>query len=467
MPVRGFAIYRGERLVRLNRVLVVGRDETQARIGIDRLSADKHVEMTPCGWPAAPATASSGAYQLVIVLVGGEIGIAAATTFARSAERWNRREAMMLVALTDDGTAALHRELQNAGFDDIVHKPVHKAQVASRLSVLLRLSTMRRELARRQATARGFTNGEGLFLAPAEPVLAGRRAAVLLVQFDQGQHCAEQFSRAVRSCTEAQVCDDPQSAHAMLYRGGLDAVLLCTGGDPAAAIDFADKMRRIPALYNLPVLLATPDVQSLDLDKVFASGITDVAQTCLSSEQLTVHLASFKRLEALRSALAARYTQHVETVIRDGVTGFSCHGFGMAHLQDTLAECDELALPLSVASVKINNLDAINAEHGHRAGDMVLRRLGDTVRRCIRGEDLATRLSGSCFLIQFPDTRYASARIAIQRLSNVLRYQKIELSDGGGSIALDIGYNLTGWDGKADARALVGSLMQKNIAVAA
>lgn len=453
--------------MRVNRVLIVGKSDAHAQDGIERLSADKYVEMTPVDWIDAPSLASSGKFQLVVVLVGGEIGIAAATSFARSAQRWMRRDSVMLVALTDDGTAALHRDLQNAGFDDIFHKPMHKAQVSSRMAVLLRLSTMRRELARRQATARGFTNGEGLFLAPGEPTLASRRASVLLVQFDQSVDCAEQFTRAVRSCTEAQVCDDPGSANAMLYRGGLDAVLLCSGGDPDAAIDFADKMRRIPALYNLPVLLATPDVQSLDLDKVFAAGITDVAQTCLSSEQLSVHLASFKRLESLRSALAARYAQHVETVIRDGVTGFSCHGFGMAHLQDTLDECAELALPVSVATVKLNNLDEINAEHGYRASDMVLRRLGDTVRRCIRGEDMATRLSGTRFLIQFPDTRYSSARIAVQRLSNVLRYQKIDLPDGGGSINLDIGYNLSGWDGKTDARALVESLRAKNIAVAA
>lgn len=453
--------------MRLNRVLVVGREESGAKAGIERLSADKHVEMTPVGWVDAPAAASSGRFQLVIVLLGGDTGVAAATGFARAAERWARREAMMLVALTEEGSAALHRDLQSAGFDDIIHKPMHKAQVASRLSVLLRLSTMRRELARRQATARGFTNGEGLFLAPAEPVLAGRRASVLLVQFDRSVDCAEHFTRAVRSCTEAQVSDDPEAAQAMLYRGGLDAVLLCSGGASDAAIAFADRMRRVPALYNLPVLLATPDIPTLDLDRVFAAGITDVAETCLSSEQLSVHLASFKRLEALRSALAARYNQHVETVIRDGVTGFACHGFGMAHLENTLADCGASELPVSVASLTLENLDAINARHGYRIGDMVLRRLGDTVRRCIRGEDLATRLSGSRFLVQFPDTRYASARIAIQRLAAVLKYQRIDVPDGGGSITLEIGYNLAGWDGRAGARTLVGQLGEKNIAVAA
>jgi diguanylate cyclase (GGDEF)-like protein len=453
--------------MRVNRVLVVAKSEAQALAGIERLSADKHVEMSPAAWIDAPTLGASGRFQLVIVVLGGEIGPAAATTFARSAERWARREALMLVALTDDGTAALHRDLQLAGFDDIIHKPMHKAQVSSRLGVLLRLSTMRRELARRQATARGFTNGEGLFLSPAEPVLASRRAAVLLVQFDQSIACAEQFSRAVRSCTEAQICDDPEAAHSMLYRGGLDAVLLCSGGDPTAAITFADRMRRIPALYNLPVLLATPDVAALDLDAVFTAGITDVAPTCLSSEQLSVHLASFKRLEALRSALAARYAQHVETVIRDGVTGFSCHGFGMAHLGETLGECGELGLPVAVASLKLGNLDVINAEHGYRIGDMVLRRLGDLVRRCIRGEDMATRLSGSRFLVQFPDTRYASARIAVQRLANVLRHQRIDLPEGAGAITLDISYNLAGWDGKSDARTLVEQLSDKRIAVAA
>jgi diguanylate cyclase (GGDEF)-like protein len=452
--------------VRVNRILVIGKDEAHARAGTERLSTDNHNLISTAAWVDGSTMASSGKFQLVIVLLGKEIGVAAATNFARSAERWAKRSAMMLVALTDDGSAALHRELQNAGFDDIIHKPMHRAQISSRLSILLRLSTMRRELVRRQATARGFTNGEGLFLGLAEPTLHSRRASVLLIQFDRSEACAEQFTRAVRSCTESQICDDPESAHAMLYRGGLDAVLLCAGGDLGTAIDFADKMRRIPALYNLPVLLAAPHIEDIDLDSVFAAGITDVAPTCLSSEQLTVHLASFKRLEALRSALAAKFAQHVETVIRDGVTGTACYGFGLAHLEDTLRECGDLGLPASVGSLRINNLSEINAGHGYRAGDMVLRKVGDTIRRCIRGEDMATRLSGTHFLIQFPDTRYGSARVAMQRLSNVLRYQKIDLADGG-SISVDIEYSLSGWDGKSDARALIGGLKGQTIAVAA
>nr|WP_279380251.1 GGDEF domain-containing protein [Sphingosinicella soli] len=153
-------------------------------------------------------------------------------------------------------------------------------------------------------------------------------------------------------------------------------------------------------------------------------------------------------------------------VIRDGLTGFAGHGFGMAHLQSTLHDCAELSLPVAVAGLTIENLDEINAEHGYLAGDVVMRRIGDMVRRCIRGEDMATRLSGSRILVQFPDTRYANANVAVRRLANVLRFQKIDLR-GGASVALRIGYTLACWDGKADARMLVASLKARKVAVAA
>jgi hypothetical protein len=52
-------------------------------------------------------------------------------------------------------------------------------------------------------------------------------------------------------------------------------------------------------------------------------------------------------------------------------------------------------------------------------------------------------------------------------LATVLKYQRIDVPDGGGSITLEIGYNLAGWDGRAGARTLVGQLGAKNIAVAA
>ncbi len=451
----------------MNRILVVAKNDDWAVQAIERLASGANADMFPSSWVDAPQLSASGKYQIVIVQLGGDIGVASATTFARNAARWQNRNSILLVALTDEASTAIHRDLQMSGFDDIIHKPVHKAQIASRISVLLRLSTMRRELTRRQATARGFTNGESLFLAPGQPLSGARRASVLLVQFDSSSESAEQFTRAVRSCTEAQIADDPQTAQSMLYRGGLDAVLLCADADADAAIAFADRMRQIPALYNLPVLLASSDVSALDLDEIFAVGITDVTETSLSSEQLSVHLASFKRLEALRGSLAARFAQHVEMVIRDGVTGMACFGFGMGHLERTLDDCAALDLPLSIASLRLKNLDEINRVYGYRAGDTVLRKLGDTIRRCIRGEDMATRTGGANFLIQFPDTNYGAARVAVQRLSNVLRFQQIDLPDGAGPINVELDYNLTGWDGKADAETLVAGLKKHRLALAA
>lgn len=453
--------------MRSNRVLVIGKTADEAAAGAARLQAGGQFEVTACDWQAASQMASSGQFQLVVVVIGNGVGIAAASAFARAADRWDCRSRLILAALTDAGTAALHRDLQQAGFDDIIHRPLHAVQIASRLQVLVRLSTMRRELARRQASARGFSNVESLYMAPAELLTISRRPHVLLVQFENAAPAAEHFSRAVRSCAEAQVCDDPEMAHTLLYRGGLDAVLICAGADETAAVRFVERMRSTPSLYNLPILLAVADPRTVNLERVFDVGVTEIAETSLASEELSVHLTSFKRLESLRSALATKYAAHVESTLRDGVTSMATFGFGMLHLDATLADAHDSGLPVSAAMIRIANIEAINREHGYRAGDMVLRRVGDIVRRCIRGEDLATRLSGASILIQFPDTSFHAARIATNRLLNVLRHQSYEVPEAGRTIAVTFDCNAAAWNGEVDAAGLVQALATEPIAAAA
>ena len=75
--------------------------------------------------------------------------------------------------------------------------------------------------------------------------------------------------------------------------------------------------------------------------------------------------------------------------------------------QRTAARSVEARRPrhgLAVIALDLDHFKAVNDDHGHEAGDLVLQRFSDTVRGCIRGDDLFARIGGEEFVVVLPDS---------------------------------------------------------------
>lgn len=76
--------------------------------------------------------------------------------------------------------------------------------------------------------------------------------------------------------------------------------------------------------------------------------------------------------------------------------------------------------PVSVVFIDIDHFKRINDQHGHAAGDVVLRGFCDVVRRCIRATDLLGRWGGEEFLLLLPNNGLVSARLLAERIRRAL-----------------------------------------------
>jgi len=79
---------------------------------------------------------------------------------------------------------------------------------------------------------------------------------------------------------------------------------------------------------------------------------------------------------------------------------------------------------LSMANIDYNNLKTINDREGHLVGDKTLIYTTSLIKKNIRITDMIFRMGGDEFYILFPNTKIATAKTILQRLSKIIQKDK-------------------------------------------
>ena len=94
---------------------------------------------------------------------------------------------------------------------------------------------------------------------------------------------------------------------------------------------------------------------------------------------------------------------------------------------------------LAVIALDLDNFKAINDLHGHETGDQVLQRFSESVRSCIRGEDLFARVGGEEFVVVLPDSSPDIARQLAERIRAQVEGLEFPLRDARVRVTVSVG----------------------------
>lgn len=161
----------------------------------------------------------------------------------------------------------------------------------------------------------------------------------------------------------------------------------------------------LPSSYMCTPLIAQGETIGLlhlrlSMEKPLEKTATDDYQRVseLLAENTALALSNLSLRDRLRSQ-----------AIRDPLTGL----FNRRYMEETLEREIRRAIrhsfPVSVIMFDVDHLKQVNDTHGHDAGDIVLKALGNLMVKIFRGEDVACRYGGDEFTIVLPEATVSEA----------------------------------------------------------
>ena len=111
------------------------------------------------------------------------------------------------------------------------------------------------------------------------------------------------------------------------------------------------------------------------------------------------------------ASVEARYHEEVyQLATHDALTELCNRRHFLELLDKEIARAERHGRPLALAIVDVDHFKRVNDEHGHIAGDGVLKQIAEVLRAHVRGEDIAARIGGEEFAVLLPEETPAAAR---------------------------------------------------------
>jgi diguanylate cyclase (GGDEF)-like protein len=149
----------------------------------------------------------------------------------------------------------------------------------------------------------------------------------------------------------------------------------------------------------------------------------------------------------------AELEHHILEANSDGLTGIANRRAFDLELGRHLATWQRYGTTFSVILFDIDRFKDVNDQHGHPAGDAVLRATARLIRDSLREVDFVARYGGEEFAAILPDTDHHGALIAGDRIRKAISAAQIPWDDKQLSITVSVG--IAGLSLRDDAASLM------------
>ena len=137
------------------------------------------------------------------------------------------------------------------------------------------------------------------------------------------------------------------------------------------------------------------------------------------AEHLSIAIANVKLREGLR-----------DQSLRDALTGLNNRHYLIETARRELLRAARSRTPVSVVTLDIDHFKSFNDNHGHEAGDTVLRHIGEILKATFADGEMPCRLGGEEFVVLLPNCTIEEAALRAEELRARVEALNISYGDG-------------------------------------
>ncbi|HBZ95104.1 MULTISPECIES: diguanylate cyclase [unclassified Pseudomonas] len=270
---------------------------------------------------------------------------------------------------------------------------------------------------------------------------SGEPYRVLIV--DDDRDLASRYSLVLRDAGMlVEILQDPAQIFEHLRDFNPEVVLLdvnmpdCTGPELAQIIRCNDDWLRIPIIY----LSAETDIAK-QMNALIKAGDDFVTKPISDNALVAAVFSRAQRARLLSDALS-----------RDSLTGLLKHGDIKEQVATELERALRTGNRASVVMLDIDHFKRVNDEHGHAAGDSVIRALANLLRQRLRRIDSLGRYGGEEFLAVLPDCTPQQAKQIVDEIRE--RFAELRFIADGGEFSCTLSAGIAGTDAHSQAEQL-------------
>lgn len=137
------------------------------------------------------------------------------------------------------------------------------------------------------------------------------------------------------------------------------------------------------------------------------------------AEHLSIAIANMKLREGLR-----------DQSVRDVLTGLNNRRYLLEMARRELLRAERHKTPVSVITLDVDHFKSFNDNHGHDAGDAVLRHVGELMRTMFVEDAVPCRFGGEEFVVLLPNTDVDAAAVRAEELRAKIESLTIRYAEG-------------------------------------
>ncbi len=211
--------------------------------------------------------------------------------------------------------------------------------------------------------------------------------------------------------------------HALPYRGEYDAsrqIVFARGLNPP----------QVPSLLILPLVVHERVLGTLVLGSEQKRAFDDSVRPAL--EVLASHVA----VSLTNARMVGRLEELATT---DGLTGLLNKRTLIEEADRKLKSAERFGKPVSLLVTDIDHFKKVNDTYGHDVGDVVIKGLGEVLKRVKRDTDIVGRFGGEEFVIVCEQTDEVGARNLAERIRKELEVTAFQTELGPLSVTCSVG----------------------------